>query len=124
MSTNVTVAAADQHGGLWLGSQKLGTLWYYQAGQLTSFGQPFDANGLNYLLVDSHDQLWAAYSDRLLRYDRGERSEWHTIASPVYDIDRIAASPDGRIWITGRRSVSVISDASIAVYDPALDQQP
>ena len=121
MSTNVTVAAADQHGSLWLGSQKLGTLWYYQAGQLTSFGQPFDANGLNYLLVDSHDQLWAAYSDRLLRYTHGE---WQTIASPVYDIDRIVAGPDGRIWITGRRSVSVISDASIAVYDPAVDQQP
>ncbi len=114
----VTAAAADRHGGLWLASREQGTLWYFRAGQLTSFGQPFDPNGLWYLLVDNQDHLWAAYSDRLLRYASGK---WQTISSPVRDIDRIAVDLAGRIWLTGRHSTSGLSDAAIAVYDPARD---
>ncbi len=123
-SVDVTAAAADKQGGLWLASRKQGILWYYRAGQLTNLGRRFRPNGLWYLMVDSQNRLWAAYSDRLLRDDRGERSEWQAISSPVFDIDRVAAGPDGRIWVTGRHSTAVVNDAAIAVYDPAAGQQP
>ncbi len=117
----VTAAAADKQGGLWLASRPEGKLWYYQAGQLTAFGEHFAPDGLWYLIVDKQNRLWAATTDALLRYSGGK---WRPIYSPALDIDRIATDPAGRIWVTGRRSTSSLSDAAIAVYDPALEPQP
>ena len=118
---DVTVAAADKQGGLWLASRLQGELWHYTAGQLTAFGQRFNANGVLNLIVDNQNRLWATYTDALVRCDR---ENWQYIHSPVLDIDRIATDPAGRIWVTGRRSTSLLSDAAIAVYDPALEPQP
>jgi streptogramin lyase len=123
-TVDVIAAAADKHGGLWLALLGDNKLRYYKAGQLTALDQPLSTARVRSMIVNSQDRLWIAYSDRLLRYDHGRRSEWQTITSPVFDIDRMAADPVGRIWIVEQPSTSSTGDASIAVYDPALDHQP
>jgi len=108
------VIAADRHNGVWIGSPKTGALWHYQAGDWVSAGDVFQRSRLNYLYVDSRDQLWADVGQALMVYNG---KTWHTITLPIAMTDRrLTGGPDGRIWIIG--------DEGVAVYDPAADRQP
>lgn len=117
---DVTAAAADRQGGVWIASREQGRLWYYKSGQVMPYGQPFGEEALWYLTVDNRNRLWAAFSNVLLLYNG---KTWRRISPPLWDIDRMTSSPDGRIWVTGRNSWATMHN-TIAVYDPAADKQP
>ena len=117
---DVTAAAADRQGGLWIASREQGKLWYFKSRRLTPYGQQFGEQALWYLTVDNRNCLWAAFSNVLLLYNG---KVWRRISPPLWDIDRMTSGPDGRIWVTGRNSWATIHNA-IAVYDPAADKQP
>lgn len=102
----------DEQGGLWLASRETGKLWHYANGKETALGQQFQSQALSALYAN--DRLWAIDQNTLALYtDRA----WRHIPTPaIGNIIKLAGESDGRIWL--------ISDSGIAVYDPALDQQP
>ena len=114
---DVTVAAADRQGGLWLASREQGELWYYKSGQLTPHGQQFDKHALQGLTVDSRNRLWAALSDALLLYDG---KTWRRVRAPLEKIGGIQSSRNGHVWVFGW----VFGVSGFAEYDPAMDKQP
>jgi len=114
---DVTVAAADRQGGLWLASREQGELWYYKSGQLTPHGQQFDKQALQGLTVDGRNRLWAALSDALLLYDG---KTWRRVSAPLEKIGGIQSSRDGHVWVFGW----VFGVSGFAEYDPAADKQP
>lgn len=117
---DVTAAAADRQGGLWIASREQGKLWYFKSGRLMPYGQQFGEQALWYLTVDNRNRLWAAFSNVLLLYNG---KAWWRISPPLWDIDRMTSGPDGRIWVTGRNSWATMHN-TIAVYDPAADKLP
>jgi ligand-binding sensor domain-containing protein len=108
------VIAADQRNGVWIGSPKTGALWHYLGGDWIPVGDIFEKTRLNYLYVDSRDQLWANIGQALMVNDS---STWHTITLPIAMTGRkLTSGSDGRIWIIG--------DEGVAVYNPAVDKWP
>lgn len=116
--------AADERGGLWIGSYYTGRVWHYRDKQVTSLTPPFVNRNVQQLYVDDQDRLWASIPSREGGQTVDENDvvavyddpTWRHIPALVGAIRKLSGSPDGRIWVIG-------SDA-IAVYDPAADKLP
>lgn len=111
-SLKATAIAADQQGGVWIGSGETGELRHYQSGQVELFGKPFDKWELQRLFVDSRNRLWAVAGG--LRFYDGQA--WRSLLLSVGAIRELTSGSDGRVWVLGA--------SGVAVYDPAGDKQP
>ncbi len=101
--------AAGQKDEVWVAFAEPPGLFVYYEGEWTQVLKEADV-AITTLMIDSRGDLWAGYSEGLVRYDgkRWEHIESNFHLGVVQAIDR---DRQGRIWVGGENGLSV--------YDPA-----